>query len=748
MRVVGYVNGFAGGELGQEAWERADLQQHAKGMAPGTNLLVLTTGPAVSRGGFWDRGAPKHQDRKARLFGFRKTNADALLLEFGDEYFRVWTPAGDPVLDGPDPVEVATPWGEDDLDGLWFKQIGDLVLVTHQDGLAPYAIARTSNTAWSVAAYDFRDGPWLAENADTAFTIEASAITGSVTLTASQALFTAQHVGATFRLRAQSSGAGMGAWTAGFDVLADYEMVVSDGKVYRTTTPALNNKTGTNQPVHDTGSANDGGMVWEYLHDGAGIVTITAVTDATHATATVSGMLPTQGIDTTPSGADGIRKKLAIADNPAFPATSYWAECAFSAARGWPRANAEEVEERLEFSATEHRPAQLHLTRTAAWTPAYAEFKPNLGTGRIRPDDAVRLTAGKGAAELVWAVKATFLLVGTIDGEYVISGGSIDDAIAPDSHKSTEISRFGVAPIAPVVVHGPPVSVLFVTRSGDVLRDLRVAPDLSTDGDDMTILADHIRARGFAELAWQTPDEICWARTADDGLAAITYHQKHEVRAWTTQELGGGFEVESIATVPYGRGDVLWALVKREKDGETQRRMWRLARRSEQMFIDGAERYQGAAVSAVSGLSQYEGETVSIVADGARSPDVTVTGGAAAVKFAATDITVGLPFTPRFVSLPLDLQGVGSTIGRALQVKHATVTFSCVEARVGDGEEQGWTNIRRRPPTDQEAPQLERIKQRVGIGQGADRDRRVVIEGVGPWDLVIYSLRTEGDAQP
>ena len=75
--------------------------------------------------------------------------------------------------------------------------------------------------------------------------------------------------------------------------------------------------TGVNPPVHQEGSwlSEPGGPVWRVLHDGNGIVRITAVANATHATATVQKRLP-----------DGLM------DKP----TYRWAEAAWSSLRGYP----------------------------------------------------------------------------------------------------------------------------------------------------------------------------------------------------------------------------------------------------------------------------------------------------------------------------------------------------------------------------------------------------------------------------
>ena len=233
----------------------------------------------------------------------------------------------------------------------------------------------------------------------------------------------------------------------------------------------------------------------------------------------------------------------------------------------------------------------------------------------------------------------------------------------------------------------------------------------------------------------------------------MTFHQEQEVYGVTRQPLPegdpaletSGWVVESCDTARAAGGDVLLIAVKRVKEGATQRRIWRLARRNEGNFIDGAMRYSGTPATTIGGLGLYEGEPVTVLADGAEVTGKVVEGGSITLPNGSSEVFVGQGMIRRFVSLPLDLEGVGSTNARTILPTHATVTLSCVDALVGTDAAQSAERVQTRDPSDVAAPTAKRTRKRVGLGGGADRDRRLVIETRAPFDLEIRAYRLEAE---
>lgn len=99
-------------------------------------------------------------------------------------------------------LEVTTTYTEAELPSLQFTQSADTLFITAQ-GHKPASLSRTSHTTWTLSDLVFVDGPYMPE--EDAITVTPSGTTGSVTLTASAALFSANDVGRQIRLLHSSS---------------------------------------------------------------------------------------------------------------------------------------------------------------------------------------------------------------------------------------------------------------------------------------------------------------------------------------------------------------------------------------------------------------------------------------------------------------------------------------------------------------------------------------------------------------
>jgi len=207
-------------------------------------------------------------------------------------------------------LQVVTPYTEDDVDGIRVTQSADVMTVMHRD-YPQYDLARTSATSFTFTEAEFEDGPFLDINPDEARTVYASAVSGSVTLTADSNIFNANHVGALFYMEEKDLRR-VPPWEPSklINVPGNSEtyglLRRSDGKTYSCLTRAYSQSiaTGSVKPTHEEGVAPDGdgkrvsgladrtGVTWQYLHSGYGILRITAYTSPTQVTATVLSRLP------------------------------------------------------------------------------------------------------------------------------------------------------------------------------------------------------------------------------------------------------------------------------------------------------------------------------------------------------------------------------------------------------------------------------------------------------------------------
>jgi len=184
---------FNGGELSPLLYGRPSVDRYSTGLAVCENAVPLIQGPAEKRPGTHYIISTKNGDTEtSRLMRFEFSSSQAYALEFGNHYIRFIKNRVQIAT-----TEVVTPYLATDLFGLKTVQSADVMYITHPS-YTPQTLSRTSDTSWTMAAYDYRDGPYLAVNT-TATTLVLSGTTGSVTVTASAASFVSTDVGRLIR---------------------------------------------------------------------------------------------------------------------------------------------------------------------------------------------------------------------------------------------------------------------------------------------------------------------------------------------------------------------------------------------------------------------------------------------------------------------------------------------------------------------------------------------------------------------
>ena len=186
---------FAAGELAPSLYGREDLAKYAVGLRTLKNFTVHPHGGVSNRAGTRYVAEAKHAGKAVRLVPFEYSDADAYLLEFGDEYVRFYKNGAQLAKDG-SPYELETPYLEGELRALSFAQSADVLFIVHPNH-PPMELARYADTSWTLEKCSFKGGPFRTMNS-TDTTIALSSMTGNVTLTASAALFEAGHAGALF----------------------------------------------------------------------------------------------------------------------------------------------------------------------------------------------------------------------------------------------------------------------------------------------------------------------------------------------------------------------------------------------------------------------------------------------------------------------------------------------------------------------------------------------------------------------
>ena len=646
-RVAVQLTNFTGGELSPRLDGRNDLAKYASGCKTLQNMIVYPHGSAARRPGTNFVAEVENSAEKTRLIPFEFSTTQTYILEFGNEYIRFYKDGG-AILESNKTITgitqanpgVVTSTAHGFSNGNTIV-ISGVVGMTQVNGKRFKVASVTANTF----ALQTIDGTNVNTTSFTAYT------SGGIANRVYQ-IATTYLTADLFQIKYAQSA----------DVMYLCHPDYSVKKLSRTghTSWTITEVDFTNGP---------------YLDDNT-----TAVTFSTSAHTVGSGRTLTASAATFASTDVGrlVRFRDGYGEITAFTSTTVvvitiikdmgssssstdWALGAFSDTTGHPSC-VTFYEQRLVFAGTEAQPQTLYFSKSGD----YESMDENRG-GTIADDDAIIYTIASNQVNAIRFLSATrTLIVGTVGGEFSVSGGGSDDPVTPTNILIKKQSNHGCANIDAIPVGNV---TLFLQRAKRKIREL--AYNFDVDGyvaPDMTILAEHISESGFNELSYQQePNQIIWAVREDGQLAGLTYQREQQVVAWHRHIFGGVFSTgnavcETVATIPTNDKEYqTWVIVKRTINGVTRRYVEYLNQfdfneddNTEFNFLDSQLAYSGSATVTITGLDHLEGQTVSVLANGSTHPDRTVTNGSITLARSSTKVKVGLPYTSILQTMRID----------------------------------------------------------------------------------------------
>jgi hypothetical protein len=185
---------FTAGEVSPRLLGRSDLRSYENGAAKLRNVFIHPTGGLSRRAGL------RYVDSvpgPGRLISFEFNTEQVYLLVFTDGTVGVYRT-------GIKVAEFATPWTEDHLRQINWTQSADTLLVVHPD-IPPKKITRTSESEWRISDWVFSEVNGRIYQPHHKFagddvTVQASGITGQITVTASEDVFVPDHSGTRLRI--------------------------------------------------------------------------------------------------------------------------------------------------------------------------------------------------------------------------------------------------------------------------------------------------------------------------------------------------------------------------------------------------------------------------------------------------------------------------------------------------------------------------------------------------------------------
>ena len=761
---------FNGGEYTEFMDPRVDVSKYAKGCRKLENFYPLPFGAAMSRPGTVHGGTAKYSDKTCRLMPFTFSTTTTFDIELGHEYMRFWkdqeivnapTPSG--WVTGTDytvdtyvtsgsisyrcivahtaaafntdltalkweestALEVTSPYQENELYQVQFRQVQDVVYITHP-AHAIRKLTRYADNHWSLAAVGWDDEfnyPPLDAMNTTTTTVAISAPAATryakgevVTLTASTGLFTSNQVGEMMMVGHyrddvvikttphEVAGLVFPDYSDSIYVLGDWSFQTEgtdnflvaleeseDNATWRT--KRSYDVVGTSRNILATGTE----QAPKYFRIrvtsrenppvGLGAVTIEV------ADPFVPGLVKITAV------ANDLSATATIVDPPhSAAATTYWKEQFFSTRKGHPRA--------LCF----HR-NRLCLGSTDVWISQpgnYENFR-----SRNDADSGFRVALNKTGSPFVqWMEDLRELRIGTTQAEAVVISENQNEAFSYANYRVRWDSNYGSKHLPAETING---TALFLQPEGRTLRyQALTGIENYYDANTLTTLADHIAGEGIVETAYQRQRYPTYHGVRSDGqVASLLYEESQNIQAWHRMVTDGS--VESISVTPRpDEEDRVGYVVKRTLGGTSTRHIefkalnqYRTLQDNtieDMWFVDDGIRFTySSPTSTITGLGHLEGVQVAVLGDGAKMSERVVSSGSITLDYPCSKVLVGRPYDMTLEPMHLESSSV---IGRTKNISGAIVRlWRSGAALIRTGQEE-WTSMEQPPNLLDTAPSL------------------------------------------
>jgi hypothetical protein len=585
-------------------------------------------------------------------------------------------------------VEIPTPYAEEDMPFLRWDQSGDVIYIACKNATttgiqynAEKLIKierRGTGRSWSVVQYAPEDGPFRVQNVS-GVTIETDALSGDVTLTASQPIFTSNHAffGSLFRIASsgqtvtKTTSSDVGDFTTpirvvGSETAREFGIII-EGSF--TATATLQFAFSADGPWNDQGGTytiptsttlkdgQDGQIIYYRLICKSGDWT--------------SGTSMTMTLTYTGGSIQGVARVRLFTDSThvfaqvlspfgaaAQPSKDWW-EGEWSAQRGYPTSVGLH-EGRLWWAGNDKIFGSI--------SDSYESFDDNFeGDG-----GPISRSIGFGPIKVInWLLSMGRLLFGTSNNSANVAAVKMDgnDPLGARSNSFDE-------PLTPTNFNVKSVSSrsVFVDRTEQRLYELTYNLDEQDYKSlDLSIFAPDFNIVGIVQIAVQMKPDIRIHCVRSDGTVGVLIFDRLEnVICWIDiDSAAAGGEIEDVAVLTGRVEDQVYYTIKRTINGATQRHICKWALESEAIgsqlnkMADSFVTYEGAATvnPFTTELLHLRDEEVVIWADGIDVGTDTVTAAGALTNplaTAAANVVAGLGYIAQFKSAKMaELTGIG-----------------------------------------------------------------------------------------
>lgn len=550
------------------------------------------------------------------------------------------------------------------LDDIRHSQSGDVIFMpcglTHR----PMRIERRGTSSWSIVNYVTSKGPYRSANV-TPITIAASALNGTITLTASKAIFKSTNIGSLYSVTSvgqdvSSSLSAENTFTnairvAGITTGREFNVTVTgtwsatvtlqrsvgaigawtDVETYTGNQNKTYDDTFDNQVIFyrlgiQTGAYSSGTAVCSLVYTGGGSTGHALAVAFNSATVMQAVVLDDFG-------------KTSPSDN--------WKEGRWSTRRGFP-------------SAVAFFGARLWLAGKDRTIGSVVDDFSNHDQDYVGDAGPIDRSIGTGPVDKInWLIQLQQLVAGAEGAEFLCRSSSLEEPLTPTNYNLREATTYGSTNVGAIKIDA---SAIFVDRTAT--RVMEVVTDAATmETGELTVLSHDVCKPGIVRIAVQRRPETTVHLVRSDGTAVLmVFDRAEEVKAFVTYETDG--LVEDVVIIPGAIEDTVYYVVKRTINSVVKRYIEKWALQSETIggattnkMLDSFVVFSGSPTASMTGLTHLIGKSVYVWANGQDEGPHTVSGsGAITLDTATGNAIIGLRYEALFKSTKIGYATIGT----------------------------------------------------------------------------------------
>lgn len=605
---------FSSGIISTELFSRIDYNKLLAGVKQCENWSVRPAGGAIYRTGTQYISETKYSNKKSCLIPFSESRESGYCLEFGHNYIRFYK-NGVQITNNGSAYEVATTYTEDEVSQLKYAQYRNQMYIVHKNH-APAILTRNGDTNWTLVDIVFQ--PIVPKPA----TVSIQA------LTPKQQGTVVNYDKWQYAVAVERADGTEGMATKSNVITSDIDLTNQNIKISFTAPNGMKN--------------GDSFMFYRIFRgEFFFIQRVPYRSGTTNYELTDLSFQP----DTTRS----IKEPFTSFDNNNYPsAVGFW-------------------NQRLIFANTPQKPNTIYGSCVGA-------FDDFTNTVLRNSDEAFELTLNSGTTDVITdLVPMDDLIVMTQSKIWRVVGTS------PSNMSAYIESYSGSSGIRPFVYKK---SILYIDSSFNTVSNFIYSYELNGYvGQNLdTLCRDLLDGHELKSITFRdTPYGILYTVRDDGVLLGLTYLKEENIYAWHKHTTKGDFL--NVCSVDCPSKDEVYVIVKRGDSMYVELFKNQIDVSEdidESWHLDCATRYiEETPVTSISGLSRFNGQTVTVMADRNEYENVEVENGTIQLERPCSNILVGLPYIGIIEPIPVDLkfQDSGTTVGLNRRISKATLRY-------------------------------------------------------------------------